>query len=59
MINYTDPRTGFSLEESDVNECLCKLVIFCNLNPGLPLAQELGQKLTEMEDAVNNQLIFN
>ncbi len=54
MINYTNPETDYAMEEKDVNECLSKLVIFCEMNRHSDQASKLKNKLIAMEEAVNS-----
>lgn len=59
MINFKNADTKFQISEKELNEHLCMLVIFCNMNPDSIQAQKLKKHLARMEEAVDKNEFIN
>lgn len=59
MINYTNPKTGYTIEKKEINECLTQLVIFCNMNAESSQVAKLKNKLEAIEASVNKGFFKN
>ena len=53
MINYRSTVTQMVLTEKEVNEHLCMLIIFCEMNKGSEQATKLCKHLKKAEKAIN------